>query len=295
VDARPPDDALPAVTAVAIAADGQREIWDAVAAGWRRWQRRFEAAARVVTERLVSVVAAGDAVLDVGSGCGEPALSAARATGAGGRVLGVDVSPQMIAVARRAAAGLANVEFVEADIERAPLPAASFDVALARWSLPFAGDRVVALRAVHRSLVPGGVLAAAVWGPPAEAPAISLAFRTIAAELGLEPPPPGPGPFALADADLLAAELRAAGFVEAAVERVVVPFRFASVDELARFARDVLPPGIRSVLRERRGSVDDPAVWDAFAAAAAAYRRPDGSVVLPSLSLCVRAGAGVAL
>jgi SAM-dependent methyltransferase len=287
--------AAPAPDAVAVR-ERQRATWDAVSHGWRRWGPQFERGAAPVTARLLELggVRAGSRVLDVGSGTGEPALSAARIAGPGGRVVGVDLSPEMVAAARAAAAGIDHVEFVAGDVETAPLAPASFDVALSRWGLMFAADRVELLRAVARALVPGGVLAAAVWAGPDRVPMISLGFRVISRHLDLDPPPPGPGPFTMSDPDAAAAELAEAGFGAIEVREETVPFRLDSLDAFARFTRDLLPPPMRRVLEERCGSVDDPGVWRAFAQAAREYEAPGGEVRLPSTCLCVRAVAGAA-
>jgi SAM-dependent methyltransferase len=269
----------------------QRSIWDAVSAGWQRWGRQFERGGVVVTAHLIELAALtpGQSVLDVGSGTGEPALSAARAVGPTGRVVGVDLSPAMVAAARAAARGQSNVEFVADDVERVALPPGSFDAALARWSLMFAADRVELLRAVAALLRPGGVLAAAVWAEPPRVPAIGLGFRVIGRELGLEPPPPGPGPFTMADSRVVAAELARAGFDAVEIHHQTVPFRFDSLGDFAAFARDVLPPGMKRAIEEHRGSLDDPALWVAFAAAARDYETDGGDVSLPSECLCLRA------
>ncbi|HSR56864.1 MAG TPA: class I SAM-dependent methyltransferase, partial [Candidatus Binataceae bacterium] len=87
----------------------QRESWDAAAAGWEKWWSIFEKAAQCVSDRLVALahVKPGDRVLDIATGTGEPAITAARTVGASGHVLGVDHSPGMVAAARRRAATLA--------------------------------------------------------------------------------------------------------------------------------------------------------------------------------------------
>lgn len=285
--------AAPVVDVAAIR-DEQRRVWDGVSSGWQRWQREFERGGAPVTARLLELagVAAGHSVLDVGSGIGQPALAAARAVAPGGRVVGVDLSPLMIAAARAAADGVENVEFVLGDVETAALPAHSFDVALSRWGLMFAADRVELLRAVARLLKPGGVLAAAVLSEPEYAPTISLAFRVISSHLALDPPPPGPGPFTMSNRSVVTAELKAAGFRDVETHDSVAPFRFESLDEFARFSRDVLPPRMKQLLVDRCGSVDDPAVWAAFAAAAARYQTADGAVAVPSACPCIRAVAG---
>ncbi|MEV0727381.1 class I SAM-dependent methyltransferase [Polymorphospora sp. NPDC050346] len=274
----------------------QRANWDAVAAGWRTWTVPFERGAAVVTDRLVALggVAAGRRVLDLGTGAGEPARTAAGLVAPDGRVVGVDPSPVMIEAARERCAGL-GVDFVVGDVAAPELADQRFDTVLARWSLMFAADRVDNLAKVRRLLVPGGVLAAAVWGPPPAVPMISLGFAVVSAELALAPPPPGPGPFTMADPEQVVAEFTAAGLRDVTVHEQVVPFVLDSVDDFVRFTCDVLPPRMRQVIQEHRGSVDDPAVWAAVGRAARRFVNGDGRVELPSTAYCVRAvapGAG---
>src|ERR1019366_10062593 len=72
----------------------QRRDWDVAAAGWKKWWPVFERAAQHVSDRLVELagIKAGARVLDVATGNGEPALTAARRAGAGGRVIATDQS-----------------------------------------------------------------------------------------------------------------------------------------------------------------------------------------------------------
>lgn len=271
----------------------QRVTWDAVSVGWEASTELFERYAAQVTRHLLRAggVRPGQAVLDIGTGLGEPALSAARLVGPGGRVLGIDLAPAMIDAARRRAAGVPNVEYAVADVEDAErLPAGPFDVALSRWGLMFAIDHVATFRAIAGLLAPGGVLAAAVWGPPPAAPIVAFSYAALSQRLQLPPPPPGtPGPFSMADPAELAAEVRAAGFADVTVEEVVVPFRFASAVEFARFSRAITPPGLLDTIRERTGDADDPATWHAVAEAAHARFADGDGLLLASTALCLRA------
>jgi SAM-dependent methyltransferase len=274
----------------------QRATWDHVSAGWQRWQPEFERGAAAVTARLLALagIEPGQSVLDIGSGIGEPALPAARTVGDQGRVVGIDLSAVMIGAARAAAtaAALDNVEFLIGDLETAQLPPRSFDAALSRWALMFAADRVALLRTIAALLKPGGVLAAAVWGPPEQVPMLSLAFRAVSAYLELPPPPPGPGPFSMSDPHVLQEELDQAGFPEVEIIDLEVGFGFDSVEDFVRFSRDVLPPGMKQLIGQRCGSLEDAGVWQAVRSAARQYQRADATVSLPSLSRCVRAVAG---
>jgi SAM-dependent methyltransferase len=275
----------------------QRATWNLVSAGCAAWRKEFERGAASVTTWLLELggVRPGQAVLDVATGQGEPAISAARVVGPSGRVVGIDLSPAMLEVARRNAAGLDNVEFIEADMDSLDGVAAEagvagpFDVVLSRFGLMFSADHVATFRGLARVLVPGGVLAAAVWGPPDTHP-LSAGPVVLGERLGLPSPPPGtPGPFSMSDPRQLTEELTAAGLTDASVVEQVVPFRFDSVDDYVRFNREVLPPPMLQMVRDRFGSEDAPAAWDAIAQAVEQYVDQDGTLPLPSTALCLRA------
>src|ERR1700686_4378331 len=138
----------------------QKAAWNDSAEGWKRWWPTFERAAQTVNDRLVELasVRAGNRVLDIATGSGEPALTAARAVGDSGRIVAVDMSPGMLAIARERidAAGLTTVELVESDAESLRLDPHSFDAVLCRWGLMFMPDLDTVVRAMHRALKPGG-------------------------------------------------------------------------------------------------------------------------------------------
>jgi enediyne biosynthesis protein CalE5 len=112
----------------------QHKNWDSAAVGWKEWSAFNDNADAHISRRLVELagVQSGSRVLDVAAGYGEPALTAARKTGPEGRVLATDISAEMLAFGREraAAAGLGNVEFLQADASSLDLPQASFDAAV---------------------------------------------------------------------------------------------------------------------------------------------------------------------
>src|SRR5947209_3942167 len=112
----------------------QKRDWDEAAAGWKRWWPVLESAAQPVSNRLVELarIDAGAKVLDVATGSGEPAVTAARRVTPGGRVIGVDQSPAMLAIGRERAhaLGIANVEFHESDGEALTIADRDFDAVL---------------------------------------------------------------------------------------------------------------------------------------------------------------------
>jgi SAM-dependent methyltransferase len=102
----------------------------------------------------------GERVLDLGSGAGTDSLIAAQMVGIQGSVTGIDMTPQMLAKARAAAAemGATNVEFVEAEAEWLPLPDGSVDVVISNGVIDLVPDKDTVFAELHRVLAPGGRL-----------------------------------------------------------------------------------------------------------------------------------------
>jgi SAM-dependent methyltransferase len=231
--------------------DAQRSDWQLAAPGWRRWYDVLEAEAggQVVSRKLVELadLGPGDTVLDVATGYGEPALTAARAVLPGGHVMAADIAPNLLAFGRERAgrAGLDNVEFRETDAETLEFPDETFDAVLCRQGLQFLPDVAGTLKRLNSALRSGGRLAAAVWGP-LETVQFALPIPIITRELGLPPPPLGrPGPFALGNAELLARLVAAAGFSEIETGTVTAIYETASAEDFTQWVRDVAPPIVR--------------------------------------------------
>jgi SAM-dependent methyltransferase len=100
----------------------------------------------------------GETVLDLGSGAGADVLISARRVGPTGRAIGLDMTDEMLELARRnaAEAGAENAEFVRGHIEDIPLPDASVDVVISNCVINLSGDKPRVLREVARVLRPGG-------------------------------------------------------------------------------------------------------------------------------------------
>jgi arsenite methyltransferase len=100
----------------------------------------------------------GETVLDLGSGAGADVLISARRVGATGKAIGLDMTDEMLALARANAdaAGVANVEFVKGYIEDIPLPDASVDVVISNCVINLAADKGRVLAEAGRVLRPGG-------------------------------------------------------------------------------------------------------------------------------------------
>jgi SAM-dependent methyltransferase len=100
----------------------------------------------------------GEVVLDLGSGGGIDVLLSARRVGPAGKAYGLDMTDEMLDLARRnaAAAGAENVEFLKGDIEHIPLPDGSVDVIISNCVINLAADKREVLREAFRVLKPGG-------------------------------------------------------------------------------------------------------------------------------------------
>jgi SAM-dependent methyltransferase len=129
----------------------------------------------------------GERILDVACGTGVVARLAAERTGSAGRVVGLDINPAMLAVARSLppVAG-APIDWVEASVLAMPFPDASFDVVLCQQGLQQFPGRPAALREMRRVLVPGGRVALSVWGRIEANPGFAALAEALERHVGSE-------------------------------------------------------------------------------------------------------------
>jgi ubiquinone/menaquinone biosynthesis C-methylase UbiE len=143
----------------------QRYGWDRAADRYEPlWQAQLADCRAAVLE--FAALVPGERVLDIASGTGLVTFAAARAVGPEGRVLGIDVSRRMVALARERSQRLemTNCSFAAMGAEALTLPDATFDVVLCTLGLMYVPDPGLALREMRRVLRPGGRVAIAVWG-----------------------------------------------------------------------------------------------------------------------------------
>jgi len=147
----------------------QKALWTERSAGWEKWaEPRADMAEKMNLPLLdLAQIGPGQRVLDLASGIGEPAFTAARLVGPDGHVTLTDLTPAMLEGARRRARqrGIENVGFEIADAEALPFADDSFDRVTCRFGLMFVPDPLRALKEAHRVLKPGGRAGYMVWGP----------------------------------------------------------------------------------------------------------------------------------
>jgi enediyne biosynthesis protein CalE5 len=263
--------------------NGQREQWNVAASGWKKWSALLDEAVRDVRERLVDLagIKAGDRVLDVAAGYGEPALTAARRVGPDGQVVATDISREMLAFGREraAAAGLANVEFVELDASSLDFPTRSFDAALSSFGLIFDPEGEATATLVRGFLKSGARMAISSWGPPDRVPMLGVPMRTAMEKLQVPPPPPGtPGPLSRPTPDALRGLLEGGSFSDVEVEEADVRLEFDSPDDFTTFVREIAPP--ISAMINPRPQEEQTATWAAITEAIGTFADASGRVRL---------------
>jgi enediyne biosynthesis protein CalE5 len=269
----------------------QRQEWDMVSSGWRTWWQTFEQAAQPLSDRLIALaqIEPGQHVLDIATGIGEPAVTAARRVGPAGQVLAIDQSPQMLAIARErvAALGLQNVQFRELDAERLDQLEGRFDAVLCRWGLMYLPQLASALEGVRQLLLPDGRFAAAVWSAPSQVPVLSLPREVVVQYIEAPSPSPGiPGPFSLSDIGALEQAYAQAGFSEVRSEPLELRLEFASASDYTRFIQAV-SPSINALLASQSAEQQE-RIWRAVQdTAQERYGSADGKVRIPAETICI--------
>lgn len=165
----------------------------------------------------------GETVLDLGSGGGIDVLLSAKRVGPTGKAYGVDMTDEMLALARsnQAKAGVTNVEFLKGEIEHIPLPDNSVDVIISNCVINLSADKDSVLREAFRVLKPGGRFAVSDVVTRGEIPA--AVRQSVLAWVGCVAG-------ALDEKDYLS-KLKAAGFAQATIE----PTRIYKVEDAREF------------------------------------------------------------
>jgi ribosomal protein S18 acetylase RimI-like enzyme/SAM-dependent methyltransferase len=270
----------------------QAEAWNGASGRHFIEQReRHERMRTRLTARLLTAaqIEDGENVLDIGCGCGDTTIMAARATRRG-HALGADLSRIQVAEARRlaAAAGVTNASFEVADAQVHPFPAGAFDLVLSNFGLMFFDDPAAAFGNLRKALRPRGRLTFLCWRTLDENPFFAVGFAEAAAVLNLREMAEPSAVFSLASTDRVHALLTGAGF--GGIE-------FAKVDEPMLIGHD-----LDDVLEYERASPRVKDLLAEFSAAQAAelteyvrerfapYASPEG-VVMPAAAWLVTAHA----
>lgn len=188
----------------------------------------FEPWAAVLVDRAAPQP--GERVLDLACGTGIVTRRVAQAVGPGGSVVGVDLSPGMLEVARRLpVSGGGPVEWREGDAGALPLPDGAFDLALCQQGFQFFGDRAAAAREMRRVLTGPGRAVVSVWQGPERHPLLEASNAAVARHLGV-PAADLSTPFSFGDGGALRRLLADAGFARVEVSTLTMDASFPSAE-----------------------------------------------------------------
>lgn len=252
--------------------------WQDAAEAWNRWAPTIRAWLGPATTRMLDLarVGEGDRVLDVAAGAGDQTLMIAERVGARGSVLATDLSPAILSYAASAARerGFMNVETRVMDGENIELDA-TFDVVVSRVGLIYFPNQARALAGMYRALVPGGRVAAIVYGSAENNGFFSVPVSIIRRRANLGPPLPGqPGPFSLSSRDTVTRLYEEAGFTNVKFETVPAPIRLPRARDCLAFERESF-----GALHQMLSGLDEAGrreAWDEVALALRKFEGPTG-------------------
>lgn len=198
----------------------QGSVGDAWASEWQRTDRSFRDLTGHLLERIGQFE--GNTVLDIGCGAGEVSIAVAQDRPQAA-VLGVDISPQLLEVARVRAGSLANLSFLESDASKwQPQDAEQPDLLVSRHGVMFFPDPVAAFSHIRSVAADGAHLCFSCFREPRE----NELFTRVGALLpktGAAPDPNAPGPFAFGNRDRVARIFAEAGWGAVEFEPVDYP------------------------------------------------------------------------
>jgi len=212
-----------------------------------KWKAKSAAMGKPVTEALVDYAqpAVGMSVIDLASGTGEPAITLALRVGEKGHVTALDLSEDLLEIARKRATsrGLNNFTTRQADAHALPFPDDSFDLATSRFGVMFFRDPVGALRELRRVLRPGARACFLAWGS-FDQPYWQSMMGVVHQHVGGPLLDPGaPNPFKFSKPGSLSRVLRDAGFHTVEEENKTLPWAWPGpVEEVWEYAQSVSVP-----------------------------------------------------
>jgi SAM-dependent methyltransferase len=201
---------------------------------WVALQERIDRAFAPFSAAALASAApkSGEAVLDIGCGCGATVLDLAGAVGSSGAVLGIDISRTMLAHAeqRTKAHSLPAARFIVADASTHAFDENSIDLAFSRFGVMFFDDPIAALANVRRSLRPNGRFVFVCWRDLAANPWFHVPVEAVRPHVPRQPKldPEAPGPLAFADPDRLRGILQQAGFGDVNIDALDAKLLFGS-------------------------------------------------------------------
>ncbi len=177
----------------------------------------------------------GERVLDLACGTGVAARTAAQTVGKDGKVIGLDLNPAMLAVARSIPTLDAQIDWREGEAVALSFPDSSFDLVLCQLGLQYFTDREAALREMHRVLVPRGRAAIMVWRPIQHSPGFRVLAKALEKHISADAAKIMQAPFSLGSAKELHSLIEGAGFHSVLIRLSIGTVRFYSPEDFIRY------------------------------------------------------------
>lgn len=241
----------------------------------------FEAMLAPIGAALLAKVdyQAGERVIDIGCGGGASTRAIARAVAPGGEVLGLDISPDLIAHADKLSADAAGIGYVCGDAAAFALEGEPFDRLHSRFGSMFFDDPHGGFKNLRTLLKPGARMDLAVWAHPRDNPWMMEMMGVVRRHVEIpQADPRAPGPFAFGDLDYLQEVLAAGGFSDVALEAYegeqAIGGPGATLEAAAHFAKSAVAVG--QILAQQPEDVQAAASEDLLETFAKHYREGEG-------------------
>lgn len=245
-----------------MSAEDNQPDWDKIAEKFDLWLPQLAPVGDALLNALDAQ--AGDRILDLASGTGEPALSLARRMKGQANILGVDSARGMIRVAQNKvdSEGLQGIRFQSMPAEQLDFPTDHFNRVLCRFGVMLFQDPLQGLKEMHRVLRPGGQFALAVWSTAETMPTMYWAWHVLKDRLAEDLHPPLAKVTSLGQPGILEGLLNAAGFSDYSIEPLRFDYQFDSFDaywdtveasDILKQQYDALPAEEHASLRDEIG------------------------------------------
>lgn len=239
--------------------------WRENASYWQKHSDAIRTMFQPITQALIddAGIVAGQSILDVAGGSGEPSLTISKRVGPTGSVICTDVVAEMVNLAQSEARqkGLTNIEFRQCAADALPFENDSFDVVVCRLGAMFFPDPLAAMREMLRVAQSPGVIALAVWGKSELNPFFSLSTDALERQPGASAPADrdAPGAFRFAEPGSLARILQQAGAIEVRERllefQIVAPFTPKQFWEMRAETSGTLRAKLASLSQQQRDLV----------------------------------------
>jgi len=236
--------------------------WDKIAEKFDIWLPQIAPVGEALLEALEAQP--GDAIIDLGSGTGEPALTLARRMNGHIQITGIDAAEGMVKVAQKKVANerLSGITFSTMPAEKISFDDNSFDRALCRFGVMLFADPLQGLKEIYRVLKPGGRVALAVWSTPETMRTMYWSYEVFKHRLEEDYHPPLAKVTSLGAPGIMEELMHEAGFQQFSIDAKTFHYQFSSFDEywdaveasdLLKMQYDALPEDQRNNIRDEVG------------------------------------------